>query len=480
MFKLDKIMANTLQFPLFFLVKLLLLLSAFVSLRCTQPTPQTSVSTEVKTPSFYIDTLSERTFNYFWETANESTYLVPDRFPNLTFSSITATGFGLTSYIIGVERAYISRAEAANRVYHLLQFLWNLPQGEAATGVAGYKGFYYHFLGLDTGLRYKKVELSSIDTALLMAGVLSVRAYFDKDSDLERRIRHLATMLYERVEWDWMMTNEGTLSMGWHPEKGFINHKWEGYNEAMILYILAMGSPTFPIEAESWNKWCSTNEWYRFMEIEHTNFAPLFGHQYSHMYIDFRYIMDDYCNKVGIDYFENSIRATLANKNYCLSQQDQYQYYSDTLWGLTACDGLGDLMRNGKKYLGYAARGASRTYTVDDGTIAPTAVGGSIPFQPDLCLKTLESMWNTYSDELIGEYGFKDAFNLSYIEGEGNKKGWFDSDYVGIDQGPILIQLENYRSEMIWDLMKRDEAIINGLLKANFKGGWLDEPSMIK
>lgn len=434
---------------------------------------------EADTTQFSLDEVQRRTFNYFWTFTDDRHAQTLDRAPSRTFSSIAATGFGLTSYLVGVERSLVTREAAAARTLQCLEALYRLPQGPDSAGVAGYKGFFYHFLTLDKALRFKDVELSTIDTGLLMAGVLSAQEYFDGDSDTERRIRQLADRLYRRVEWDWAMQPDGLMSMGWRPERGFIEARWDGYNEAMILLVLALGSPTHPIADGSWEKWLEPYVWETYYGQEHVNFSPLFGHQYSQMYIDFRGLQDAYMREKGIDYFENSRRATLANRAYCIDNPGQFTGYDSLTWGLTACDGpysglvahAGDRLR----VHSYWARGASSIHVRDDGTLAPTAVGGSLPFAPEVCLPTLEHLWQTYYDDLIGPYGYRDAFNLTFND-LGQKGRWYDHDYLGIDQGPILIQIENHRSELIWNLMKQSPYIKMGLKRAGFVGGWLDEP----
>jgi hypothetical protein len=272
------------------------------------------------------------------------------------------------------------------------------------------------------------------------------------------------------------MNGRETMSMGWHPERGFLNASWRGYNEGMLLYIMGIASPTHPIPSESWSAWTSTYQWANYYGEEHVNFGPLFGHQYSHMYIDFRGIRDPYMHEKGIDYFENSRRATLANRKYCISNAGGYSGYSDTVWGLTACDGPGNQnnVNPNVSFDGYSARGAGQHYTRDDGTIAPTAAGGSIPFAPEICIPALKSMYAHYKDSVYGRYGFLDAFNTS-IHNKNGSTGWFDKDYIGIDQGPIIIQVENYQTEFVWSLMKRNPYIVDGLRKSGFKGGWLEK-----
>ncbi len=428
--------------------------------------------------NFDLDDLHRRTFDYFWDLADAETGLIPDRWPTPSFSSIAAVGFGLSAYIVGAENGYVSRAEAAARVLKTLRFIYDLPQGDAQSGTAGYKGFFYHFLDMKTGLRFKNVELSTIDTGLLMAGILSCMSYFDGDDEIESQIRNLADALYRRVEWDWFMNDNGLLSMGWHPEKGFLKAEWSGYNEAMILNILALGSPTHPVNEDVWDNWTADYLWADYQGFEHLNFGPLFGHQYSQMYIDFRGIQDEYMKGKGIDYFENSRRAALANRAYCIQNPAGFTGYDENIWGLTACDGPANEVRevNGKKvqFNTYRARGAAADYLVDDGTITPTAAGGSIPFAPEVCIPALEEMYKVYGEKLYDTYGFKDAFNPTFVNDE-NPAGWFDVDYIGIDQGPILIMLENHQSQLIWEVMKNNPYIVDGLKKAGFEGGWLGE-----
>lgn len=455
---------------------LCLLSCLLLPVACKQAKPITSTTAPAP---FNEDELQRRTFLYFWELADTVYGQIPDRWPTLTFSSIAATGFGLTSYIVGVERGFVNREAAAARTLKTLRALWNLPQGPEPSGVSGYQGFFYHFLNLDDARRFKQVELSTIDTGLLMAGVLSAQSYFDADNPTETEIRQVADQLFRRVNWPWFLNRNGLLSMGWHPETGFLEAQWDGYNEAMILYIMAFGSPTHPLPADCWQGWTKPYLWTEFQGQQMVNFAPLFGHQYSHMYIDFRGIRDAYMREKGLDYFENSRRATLANRAYCIQNPGGFKGYGPNLWGLTACDGPAYLEREwaGKlvRFQEYSARGAAADYIRDDGTIAPTAAGGSVPFAPKECLDALKFMWETYYPDLVGQYGFKDAFNLTFTFKPGTERGWFDVDYLGIDQGPILIQMENHRSELIWEVMKKNPYIREGLRKAGFQGGWLEE-----
>jgi len=424
----------------------------------------------------FLDTLSRQTFNWFWDVASPENGQIPDRWPTKSFSSIAATGFGLSTYLVGVDQGYITRDQAAERTLKTLRFLYRLPQSDSATGVAGHKGFFYHFLDQQTGLRFQQVELSTIDTGLLMAGILSAQSFFDQDNDSEKQIRQLADSLYRAVEWDWAMNNRNVMTMGWHPEHGFIEATWQGYNEGMILYILALGSPTHTIPAETWKTWTETYQWTKYQGQEFVNFGPLFGHQYSQMYIDFKGIQDEYMRGKKIDYFENSRRATYANRQYCITNAAGFVGYDKNIWGLTACDGPGNNNKSNPNvaFQGYNARGASQFYLQDDGTIAPTAAGGSIPFAPEICIPALQEMRARYGEKLYGKYGFKDAFNLS-IQYKDGTTGWYDQDQLGIDQGPIVIQIANHRNKLIWNLMKKNQYVREGLKKAGFTGGWLDQ-----
>jgi hypothetical protein len=269
--------------------------------------------------------------------------------------------------------------------------------------------------------------------------------------------------------------------MGWSPEDGFIDVDWRGYNEGMLLYVLALGSPTHPIAPRAWEEYTRSYRWESFYGPAHVNFGPLFGHQYSHVWIDFRGIQDRYMRSKGSDYFDNSVRATYANRAYCIANPGRWTGYGELVWGLTASDGpaRADEARGGQTpFRAYWARGAASDGQWDDGTIAPTAAGGSVPFAPEVAIPTLMSFRDRFGDRLYGKYGFKDAFNLSYRPASGEPRGWFDDQYLGIDQGPILLMIENYRSGFVWNLLKKSAYVTAGLRKAGFTGGWLDTLAM--
>jgi hypothetical protein len=425
----------------------------------------------------FLDELQERTFRYFWELTNPDNGLVPDRWPTDSFSSIAAVGFGLTVYPIGVERGFITREQAAERVLTTLRFFWYAPQNDHPSESTGYKGHFYHFVDMDTGLRFDRVELSTVDSALLIAGALFCSEYFDRDTQEERAIREYADLLYRRIDWSWAQNNPPAISLGWHPESGFLPYDYRGYSEAMILYILALGSPTFPVGQDAWEEWSSSYVWGEFYGYEHLNFGPLFGHQYSHLWIDFRGIQDKFMSDKGIDYFENSRRAVYSQRAYATDNPGGWKDYGENIWGLTACDGPADtvLIIDGveRKFDRYWARGVSLKGIRDDGTVAPTAAGASLPFAPEIVIPALLEMKERYGDRLYTEYGFLDAFNPTFPAGD--EYGWFNVDYLGIDQGPIIIMIENHRNDFVWNLMKENIYVRAGLQRAGFSGGWLDE-----
>ena len=435
----------------------------------------------------FLDDLEQRTFGFFWDLAGPANGLIPDRAPGPSFSSVAAVGFGLTAYPIGAERGYITRAQARDRVLRTLEWLWASPQG-TQSDATGYQGFFYHFLNMQSGRRFQTVELSTIDSALLFGGILFDREYFDGATGagtadtLEARIRALADSIYLRADWAWASPRAPLVSMGWTPEHGFIEADWHGYDEAMIVYILALGSPTHPVQPDAWGAWTASYPWGTYYGQAHVGFAPLFGHQFSHIWIDFRGIQDAYMRGRGIDYFENSRRATLAQKAYAQANPMGWKDYGGDIWGLSAGDGPADgtftIGGRPRTFLTYAARGADFTEVRDDGTISPEAAGGSMPFAPEIAIPALMAMKARYGDDLYARYGFVDAFNPTFSATPSmgrvvSGKGWFDTQYLGIDQGPLLAMVENHRSGLIWKYMRRDPYIRAGLQRAGFTGGWL-------
>ncbi len=460
--------------------------------------------------------LHRRTFDFFWDTTDDSTGLTPDRWPTRTFCSIAAVGFALTAYCIGVNSGYIARADAARRTRNTLRTFLNGRQGADAAGCMGYKGFFYHFLNFSDGTRYRDCELSSVDTSLFLMGALTSAAFFNGYDVVEAEIRHLAQAIYERVDWTFMARPDGLLSMGWHPEKGLpekglpekglIDHNWTGYCEGMMIYLLAMASPTHPLSPQSWTSWCASNDkswgrnWGPRGNPAHLGFWPLFGHQYSHIWYDFRGVADPYMRRRKSDYFTNSRLATEAQRNYAIENPNRFKGYGPDTWGLTACDGPVDetLKIDGRKvqFRTYSARGP-RSYdrdSFDDGTIAPTAAVSSIAFAPDICTRAAHALVATYGADIIGKYGFFDSFNLTVPAGTVSQyghmtktAGWVATDYLGIDQGPILAMLENARSGFVWDLLRNNPwtggLVRKGMIAAGFQsfaphGDWLDHPGL--
>jgi len=448
---------------------------------CAQPLQRPGL------PPFYEE-IERRTFRFFWDTVNRKNGLVPDRWPTPSFSSIAAVGFALPAYAVGAERSWCSRVEARDLTLTTLRFFWNAPQGPERKGTAGHKGFFYHFLDMQTGARFKAVELSTDDTTILLMGALFAGQYYDRDDPAEREIRELSQKLYERADWSFFRSDgRQAISMGWHPESGeLIPANWVGFNEGMFVNILALGSPTHPAPANLWDQWTSRYQdfWRGEGDTRHIGFAPLFGHQFSHIFIDFRGIRDAIMRTAGFDYFENSRRATYSNWAWCSVNRMGWQGYSRELWGLSACDGPGNFERRYKgeprQFFGYAARGPLiEPEGRDDGTIAPTAALGSLPFTPEIVLPCAETLLK--QPGLFDRYGFKDSFNPSFTYTDVKletgmvdpKHGWVATDYLGIDQGPILLQAANHRDDFVWRHMRRVPAIRCGLLRAGFARGWL-------
>ena len=410
----------------------------------------------------FLDRLERATFDFFWHEANPKNGLIKDRSTPDSPCSIAAVGFGLSAIHIAIERGWISREAGRERVLLTVRTFAQGRKGPELAGTIGYRGWFYHFLDMEAGTRAVKLwksELSSIDTGFFLAGVLDAREFFNASHPDERAIRDLADSLVRSVDWQWM-ADGNLLRHGWNPESGFIPHRWQGYNEAMLLYVLALGADALQPAAErasapvvSWDAWTRTYQWST--DHDYIVFPPLFGHQYSHCWIDFRGIADAYLREKGIDYFENSRRATFAQRAYCIANPGAFPNYGPNEWGLTACDGPD---RNG--YRGYQARGAPPPEN-DDGTISPAAAGGSLPFAPEICLPALRNFDAKYHDRLWTRYGFGDAFNV--------KADWFAAVTLGIDQGPILLMAANYRNSSVWKRMMQSPVIQRGLARAGFK-----------
>ncbi len=414
-----------------------------------------ATTAEAQTTAALLDTLQHSGFDFFWNEVNTANGLIRDRnAPGSNFSSIASVGFGLSAIPIGIDHGWVSRSQGAARVHRTLLTFYNGPQGTLSLGTIGYKGFFYHFLRMDTATRFDtSVELSTIDTALLFAGMLDARQYFDAAGDTtEVAIRAMADSIYQRADWNFMRNFNPGIMMGWKPAFGFLGFgQWIGYNEAMLLYILALGSPSKPVPASAWDAWTSGYHYQTHYGYSFVICPPLFTHQYSHCWIDFRDIADAYMRTKGHDYFENSRRATLAQRAYGIANPLGAIGYAANQWGLTAGDGP----------FGYEARGAPPAQN-DDGTITPTAAISSIVFTPDESIAFIQHMWDTYRPTVWGPYGWKDGFNLS-------TGPWVATDVIGIDQGPIVMMIENFRTEKPWQRFMALPAIALGLTRAGFQ-----------
>ncbi len=418
--------------------------------------------------------VQKSTFGYFLKEANPDNGMVPDSTRQDSAASIAAIGFALTAYPIGVERGFLTRAEASKRTLTTLRFFRESEQS-TSPAATGSQGFYYHFLDMETGRRAQESELSTIDSAFLLAGMLTAGRYFNRDTAPEREIREHVAALFARANWQWAQNKKAKVSHGWKPENGFIKHVWEGYSEALILYVLGLGAPDFPLPAESYEAWTSSYEWKSLFGIEFLYAGPLFIHQLSHLWIDFRGIQDDYMRARGLNYFDNSRRATYVQQQYAIANPRKFKGYEKFCWGVTASDGPGPATHKvdgvKRKFFDYLARGVPDG--PDDGTLAPWAMLGSLPFAPEIVLPSIKYFDDTYP-EMASKYGFKCSFNPTFpSSAKGAKPGWISQGYYGLDQGPIVMMIENYRSGFLWRLLRDSPELQRGLRRAGFRGGWL-------
>ncbi|HEX4044134.1 MAG TPA: glucoamylase family protein [Gammaproteobacteria bacterium] len=420
-----------------------------------------------------LQKLQQEAFRYFLHETNLSNGLVVDKTAANWPASIAVIGLALTSYPVAVERGFISRAAAVERILTTLRFFWHSRQGPEADAT-GYKGFYYHFLDMQTGQRAWQSELSTVDSAFLLAGMLAVGRYFDTSTADEQEIRTLADALYRRADWQWIQNQGATLTHGWTPENGFLPFRWEGYDEALLLYTLALGSPTYPLPESSYTAWVSTYEWKSYYNYDYLYAGPLFTHQLSHVWIDFRKIQDAFMQEKGIDYFENSRRATYVQQQYAIHNPFKFVGYSACCWGITASDGPGPdtLKIHGieRQFFDYIGRGVP--YGPDDGTVAPWAALTSLPFAPDIVLPVFEHYSYTLKLREGHLYGFRGTFNQTYPE-KTHSCGWVSPWHYGLNIGPIILMVENYRTGLLWALMRGCPYIVSGLRRAGFSGGWL-------
>lgn len=417
--------------------------------------------------------LQRKAFDYFVYESNPLNGLVVDKTQAGAPASIAAVGLALSSYPVGVERGFINRAQAIEQTLATLRFFRDSVQS-TDPDATGYRGFYYHFLDMVSGKRVWKCELSTIDTAILLAGMLTAAVYFSDSTADEREIRALADELYLRTDWNWAQNGGVTVTHGWKPESGFLPYRWQGYDEALFLYLLGLGSPTHPLPTESYVQWTSTYEWRKIYGHEFLYSGPLFTHQISHIWIDFRGIQDDYMRGKNIDYFENSRRATYVQQQYAIDNPAKFNGYGAKCWGITASDGPGPAKRmiegHERQFFDYVARGVPAG--PDDGSIAPWAVAASLPFAPEIVLPTLQ-----YFEKLKlreeDPFGFRATFNATFADGPDPSQWWVSPFHYGLNQGPIVLMIENYRSGLLWRLMRQCPYLVTGLRRAGFWGGWL-------
>ena len=430
-----------------------------------------------ESPSYddLLTCLQRDTLRYFWEEIYPAPRngLIADNTRPGAPCSIAVTGFALAAYPVGVERGVLSRAEAVQRTLDTLRFFWNSPQG-TQPDATGYKGFYYHFLDMEKGRRVWQSELSTIDSTFLLAGMLAAAAYFDHDSAEEHEIRTLADALYRRADWQWARNGGATVSHGWRPESGFLPYRWEGYDEALLLYVLGLGSPTYPLPEDSYPAWTSTYEWRTIYGREHIYAGPLFIHQFSHLWIDFRGIQDAYMRERGVDYFENSCHAAHIHREYAIRNPLEFEGYGPYCWGLTASDGPGPATHVVKgierQFFGYLARGAP--FGPDDGTIAPWAAVACLPFAPEIVQATIGHFHQVYP-EIHRDRQFKCSFNPTFPDSRHGRSGWVADDHYGLNEGPIVLMIENHHTNLLWRLMQKCPYLVTGLRCAGFRGGWL-------
>lgn len=384
----------------------------------------------------FLHEVESASFLYFWEQGNPKTGLVQDR-ANVrsdgqgVVASIAATGFGLTAICIGEKRGFITTKAAEERLFPALNFLWKkLPN---------HRGFFFHWANINTGERVWDSEISSVDTAILLCGILSCRQHFRHPA-----IQQLADLVFNRVDWTWLSEDTSLLSHGWTPEIGFLPSRWDYYSELMMMYLLGLGSESHPLREEAWTAWKRLP--FEYDGVRYIgSFAPLFVHQYSQAWFDFRGKRDKYA-----DYFQNSVAATDAHRRFCLELGKQFPDYSDDLWGITASDSPN----------GYVVWGGPPAVGPIDGTIVPSATGGSLPFLPQQTLRVLKTIRNKYGSAW-GKYGFVNAFNPL--------TNWYDPDVIGIDAGITLLMAENLRTGFVWDLFMKTAEAQRGMQRAGFR-----------
>ena len=416
-----------------------------------------------------LDRFQRSAFGYFLEHYNPANGLVADTSRSGSPCSIAVVGFALSCYPIGAERGWLTRNDAISRTLAVLRFFWNSDQGPNPDAT-GYKGFYYHFLDMRNGRRVWQCELSLVDTALFLAGVLTAARYFTSPTSDEAEIRELADAIYRRVDWKWAQDDVQTISQGWKPECGFLHYGWEGYNEATILYVLAMASPDFPLPDSSYAGWTATYQWENIYDVDFLYAGPLFTHYFSHAWIDFRGIQDAFMREKNCDYFENSRRAIAVQREYALRNPNGFKAYGPDCWGISAGDGPGNEElredETDRRFFGYMARGVP--FGPDDGTLCPWAMLASLPFAPKPALAGARYLLEKHP-EVCRDYRYASGFNPTLAD----DGGWISEGHFGLDQGLIVMAIENHRSQLIWNLMRSCPHVRTGLTRAGFNGGWL-------
>ena len=418
-----------------------------------------------------LERLQRGAFDYFLTAYNPRNGLVADTTREGSPASIAVIGFALSAYPVGIERGWMDRAEAVQRTLVTLRFLMASDQSGNAQAT-GYRGFYFHFLDMTSGTRTWRSEVSLIDTGFLMAGVLTAATYFDADNPDEIELRQLAAALYCRVDWTWAQRAGGAVTHGWKPESGFLKYGWEGYSEAILLYVLGLGSPTHALTEQSFTAWTASYQWENLYGHDFLYAGPLFIHQFSHAWIDFRGIRDAFMREKDCDYFENSRRATVVQREYAIHNPRSFAGYGADCWGISAGDGPRANRRRiaGRRqsFYGYAARGVP--YGPDDGTVSGSAMLSSLVFAPELVLPALRALASRSGANaacLIRASGF----NPTLVDAGPN--GWVSPGEFGLDQGMIVLMIENYRSGLPWRLGRANPFVRAGLSRAGFKGGWL-------
>ena len=418
-----------------------------------------------------LDDLQRAAFGYFLQAVNPANGLVADNSRAQSPCSIAVVGFALSVYPVAVERGWMTRADAVTSTCATLRFFHNSDQS-GSPEATGYKGFYFHFLDMQTGARVWRSELSMIDTALLIAGALTAAMYFTASTPEETELRDLVDALYRRIDWRWAQEGRPTISHGWKPESEFLNYCWDGYNEAIVMYVMALGSPTHPLDEGCYEGWTATYQWENLYGQDFLYAGPLFMHQFSHAWIDFRGIQDRFMREKRCDYFENSRRATEVQREYARRNPRSFAGYDENCWGFTACDGPSDadpdVTNERRQLFGYAARGVP--YGPDDGTLAGWAALASLPFAPETVLRAARRMAQRYPEMRSGER-YASSFNPTVAGAD--TRVWVSPGHFGLDQGIVIMMIENYRTQLIWRLMQGCSYVITGLRRAGFRGGWL-------